>query len=293
MLVLTLLALLLQAESPSALHRAGVAAYREHAYARAAEMLRQAAAGEVPESADYRDSVLLLGQSLYLSSNAAEAIPWLEKASASSVRVPEVLFMLGNSYLRARQFPKAAEAFARLYQFPVGSAASHLITAQMMMKQEMEEDAQGELRQALALDAKLPEAHFILGEIAIYRGDLEKAKQELLQEIAINPGFAMAYYRLGDAFSRREQWEQAIPLLQKSILLNSLFSGPYILLGKAYLKTGALPDAEGILRQAIQMDPQNSSAYYLLGQTLTKANRVVEAKSMLERSQQLREAQHR
>ena len=290
--VVAIVALLQQTIAPSA-HALGVSAYNDHRYAKAAEALKQAVATEKPDSSEYRESVLLIGQSLYLSSTAAEAIPWLEKASGSNVRVPEVLFMLGNSYLRARQFPKAAETFARLYQDAAGSAASHLITAQMMMKQEMEDDAQGELRQALALDAKLPEAHFILGEIAIYHGELEKGQQELLQEIAINPGFAMAYYRLGDAFTRREQWEQAIPLLQKSIWLNPVFSGPYILLGKAYLKTGELPNAEGMLRQAIQIDPQNSSAYYLLGQTLTKANRAVEAKSMLERSQQLRDAQHR
>ena len=269
-------------------HAAGVAAYGRHDYAKAAESLRTAISGEVPDSAAYRESALLLGQSLYLSGALTEAIPWLEKALRFDVRANEVLYMLGTAYLRTGKASQAGIAFSQLFAVKAGSAAAHLLTAQMMVRLELEEQAEKELESALALDPRIPEAHFLLGELAIYHGEFEQAVLQLNAEIAINPNFSQAYYRLGDAYTRRERWAEAIPLLQKAIWLNPIFSGPYILLGKAYLKTNELPDAEGMLRRAIQMDPQNSSAYYLLGQTLVKARRTEEGRQMLERSQQLR-----
>lgn len=272
-------------------HAAGAAAYARHDYAKAAQILRTAIVTEVPDSAAYRESALLLGQSLYLSGALVEALPWLEKASRFGTRTNEVLYMLGTAYLRTGRTGPGGASFAQLFNVKPGSAASHLLTAQMMVRLELEEQAEKELAAALALDPHLPEAHFLLGELAIFHGEFDAAVTQLNAEIALNPNFSQAYYRLGDAYTRRERWSDAIPMLQKAIWLNPIFSGPYILLGKAYLKTNELPNAEGMLRRAIQMDPQNSSAYYILGQTLVKANRPEEAKPLLERSQQLRQKQ--
>lgn len=272
-------------------HAAGVAAYAQHDYPKAATSLRAAIATEAPGSLAYRESALLLGQSLYLSGTLSEAIPWLEKALTFGTRANEVLYMLGTAYLRTGHTAPGSASFAQLFGVKPGSAAAHLLTAQMMVRLELEEQAEKELAAALALDPHLPEVHFLLGELAIFHGEFDAAVTQLNAEIALNPNFSQAYYRLGDAYTRRERWSDAIPMLQKAIWLNPIFSGPYILLGKAYLKTNELPNAEGMLRRAIQMDPQNSSAYYILGQTLVKANRPAEAKPLLERSQQLRQQQ--
>jgi tetratricopeptide (TPR) repeat protein len=268
-------------------HQNALAMYRQRQYKKAAELFELAVAKEPTDTPAYRESVLLLGQSYYLSGKVQEALPWLERASQARINSIEVSYMLGNAYVQTRQPDKAVMAYAMMFGFAPNSGAAHLLTAQLMIRQEFEEDAKKELEKALELNPSLPEAHYLLGELAIYRAQIDRAIEELTHEIAINPNFAMAYYKLGDAYTRREQWDQAIPQLQRSIWLNPTYSGPYILLGKAYFKRSELANAEGMLRRAIAIDPNNSSAHYILGQTLVQAGKVDEGRQMLKRSQEL------
>jgi len=274
--------------SPEVPYLEGIAYYRSRGYAKAAAALTQFLASEPPDGVRYYESVQLLGISHYLSGRMADALPWLEKTRSLGSRAPELFNMLGNCYIQARQPAKAVESFAAMYDVRPDSAAAHLIAAQMMVRQEFEEDAIRELNRALEIDARIPEAHYLLGILAVYRADIDRGIEDLKKEIALNPNFAMAYYKLGDAYGRREDWDAAMPLLQKSVWLNPDYSGPYILLGKGYLKKKDFANAEGMLRHALQVDPQNYSAQYLLGQTLMQTGRTEEGREMLRKSQQRR-----
>ncbi|HXM41088.1 MAG TPA: tetratricopeptide repeat protein [Bryobacteraceae bacterium] len=229
-----------------------------------------------------------IGRGEYLAGHMQKAIQSLEQARAAGDRSNELFFMLGNSYLQTHQVPKGRAAFAELYGVPPDSGAAHLFTAHMLIRLELEDDAQAELEAALAREPKIPEAHFMLGEIAIYRAQFDRAVDELGHEIALNPAFAMAYYRLGDAYTRREDWERAVPPLQRAVWLDPTYSGPYILLGKTYLKKGDLSEAESMLRRALRMDPKNASAHYLLGRTLIQSGHAEEGKKLLQRWEELR-----
>ncbi len=283
---------LLQAPAPppdaASLHSQALSAYKQRHYGPAAELFVQALAKETPGTAPYKETLLFLGQSYYLSARIPQALQYLEKAVAEGLRTNEVFYMLGNGFIQNREPAKAVRAFAAMFLVAPDSAAAHLITAQMMVRQEFEEFAQKELERALEIDPRIPEAHYMIGQLAIFRGQLDQGIDEMRKEIAINPNFAMAYYRLGDAYQRREDWDAAIPHLQRSVWLNPNYSGPYILLGKAYMKKKELPNAEGMLRRATQIDPQNYSAHYMLGQTLVQEGKAEEGRKMLERSQQLR-----
>jgi tetratricopeptide (TPR) repeat protein len=266
----------------------GMAHFQKREFAKAITAFEQALHEANPESPRYGATALVLGQCYFLTARNAEAVVWLEKAIAAGARSTEAYYMLGNASIQNREPVRARSAFALMFGVPADSAAAHLLTAQMMIRQEFEEYAVKELESAVKLDPKIPEAHYLLGILATFRNDIDRAVEELRTEIALNPNFAMAYYKLGDAFTRREQWTEAVPQLQKSIWLNPTNSGPYVLLGKAYFKLGEFANAEGMLRRAMQMDTNNYSAHYLLGQTLMKLGRQEEARVILERSQKLR-----
>lgn len=262
--------------------------YQKADYARAVENLAPAVKRMPQGSPQYRQGVQMLGLSHYLLGHVKDALPYLEQLSAWSPEQVEISYTLGLSYIQTHQPEQARAAFARMFKIEPASAAAYLINAQMMVRLQFEEFAEKELRQALALDPKLPQANFLLGELAIYRADIALGIELLQKEIAVNPAFGMAYYRLGEAYTRQLKWDDAIAPLQKSIWLNPYFSGPYIVLGKVYLKKVDLVNAENILRRALQMDPNNYSGHHLLAQVLQQANRPDEARKEFALAEQLR-----
>ena len=269
-------------------HLLGLAYYQKADYARAIEQLLLAVKLKNESSRQYRQDVQMLGLSHYLVGHIKEAIPYLEQVKSWAPENVEMAYTLGISYIQTHDPDKAREAFARMFSLSPASASAYLINAQMMIRQQFEEFAEKELQKALEIDPKLPQANFLLGELAIYRADLERGIELFQREININPGFAMTYYMLGEAYTRQLKWDAAIGPLQKSIWLNPFFSGPYIVLGKVYLKKGELANSESMLRQALLRDPNNFSGHHLLAQVLQQSNRMEEAKKEFELADKLR-----
>jgi tetratricopeptide (TPR) repeat protein len=273
------LALMLQAAPPENLHNRGVQLYKQQKYAGAVAALEQAVKDEKPDTLEYRESSLLIGQSYYMLSQAPKAIPWLEKITS----VNEANYMLGYAYLQANQPERSQQAFARLFGLNPATPGAHLVAGQMMLKQEYEVQGVAEINKALAMDPRLPQAHYLLGITAIFRGRFDEAAADLTKEVAVNPNFAMAWYRLGDVQARQEHCDAAIPNLQRAVWLNPDFSGPYLVLGKCYFRQRNFANAEGILKRALLIDPNNSSGQYLLGQTLIAEGKTEEGKAILEK----------
>lgn len=274
----------LQAD-PASAHQKGMELYRQKAYAAAIVELEKAVPAEKANSPERQETILALGQSYFLLSQAPKAIPWLEQIPSST----EANYMLGYAYLQSNQADRSEIAFARLFGVKADSAAGHLMAAQMMLKRDFDAEAAKEATAALAIDAKIPEAHFLLGEIAMFRGRLTEAISEMRNELSLNPNLAKAWYRLGDAYTRGEQWSEAIPHLQRAVWLNPEYSGPYILLGKCYFKQHNFSNADGILRRAVAIDPGNREANYVLGQTLMAEGKREEARAILAKLKKLSE----
>jgi tetratricopeptide (TPR) repeat protein len=265
-------------KSPRIAQLLGVAYYHTNDLVRAIEILKPLATKFSSDSTEARETVQVLGLALYLTGQINDAIPFLEQTRNWAPNNNELAYALGMAFIQTRQPAKARDSFARMFGVTPDSASAHLVTAQMMIRLELEELAETELKQAIEKDPKLPQAHYLLGQIAVYRTRYDEGIALLEKEIALNPGNAMAYYKLGDAYSRQLKWDEAIAPLQKSIWLNPYYSGPYILLGKSYLKKRNYPSAEGMLKRAIQFDPNNKSAHYMLGQVLQLSGRAEDAK---------------
>jgi tetratricopeptide (TPR) repeat protein len=220
----------------------------------------------------------LLGLSLYLAGRHAEAIPYLEKVQSWYPRANvDAAYILGMAYLQTNQFPKAREAFARMFAVPSDSAAAHLFCARMLLRLDVGPVAEEYALKAVALDPKLPMAHYLLGELYLSAGKLDQAISQFQHELAIDPSYPNAYYKLGDAYLRAEQFDDAERLLQRSIWLDPNSSGPFILLGKVLLKKGEPGLAARALQRAIAMDPGNPMPHQLLGQTYRALGQTADA----------------
>ena len=270
------------ADDPRVAHLLGVASYHADDYVRAIDLLAPLVERLPSDSLEQRETIQVLGLSYYVAGRLAEAIPLLERTRVWASGNMELAQVLGMSYIQTQQPEKARGALANAFGVEPDSAAARLLAAQMMVRVEFHEMADAELKAALALDARLPHAHFLLGQNAVFRNRIDDGIAHFQRELELNPASAMALYRLGEAYSRAPDWDKAVPVLQRSLWINPFFSGPYILLGRAYLAKGQPQTAEGMLRRAVEYDPNNKAARYLLGQVLQRLGRHAEAREQLQ-----------
>ncbi|HWO28479.1 MAG TPA: tetratricopeptide repeat protein, partial [Candidatus Acidoferrum sp.] len=222
----------------------------------------------------------------------AQAIPLLEKVQGWFPRANvDAAYILGICYIQTKDYPQARRAFARMFDVPPDSAASYLFTARMLFRQEFDPIAEEYGQKAVALDPKLPQAHFLLGELYLFKSRVPEAIAEFQKELAINPAHAATYYKLADAYTRIQKFEDAEKLLQRSLWLDATSTGPYILMGKVLEKKGEFALAVRALQRAATMDPNNPMTHHLLGQAYRDMGKKEEAEIELHLAEQLQTKQ--
>lgn len=244
-------------------HELGVAYYRQGEYLEAAQYLERA----LQENPNDRDAAQLMGLSYYSVGRPVEAIPALEKVRAWYPNANmDAIYVLGICYALAKRYPEARRTLANLYRVPEDSAAAHLMLASILVRQGFDPVAENEARTALKLASQLPLAHFMLGELCVYKADYACALAEYDAELAINPGYAPALSHLGEVYWRLNRYDESEEALQRAIWLDSTSAEPYVTLGKVYFKKREWLSAEHTLQHAIANDPGNYTAHYFLAQ---------------------------
>jgi tetratricopeptide (TPR) repeat protein len=266
----------------------GTAHYKKSDFVKAVEYLKKASATDPSNG----EATQLLGLSYYMGGHPGDAIPLLEKVQGWYPRANvDASYILGICYIQTKDYPQARKAFGKMFDVPPDSAASYLFTARMLLRQEYDPVAEEYAQKAAALDPKLPLAHYLLGELYIYKSKIPEAIAEFQQELTINPANASTYYKLADAYSRVQKYDDAERLLQRSIWLDATSTGPYILMGKVLEKKGEPGLAVRALQRAANMDPNNPTTHHLLGQAYRDMGKKVEAESEWKLAQELQAKQ--
>jgi tetratricopeptide (TPR) repeat protein len=220
------------------------------------------------------DAMQMEGVSLFRSGKSADAIPLLEQAhrTVASANV-DPNYVIGLCYMDTRRYDDARKAFAGQYGFAPESAPAYLLVARMLLRRDYLPIAEESARKALALNPNLPQAHFLLGEIALANGTTADAIAEFEKERDLNPLDGAVYERLGDAYIRTGDFNLAQQALDRALLLEPNTNAPFILLGKVLLKQQNPLMAKMYLERALQIDPKNYMAHYLLGQAYRSLGR--------------------
>ena len=259
---------------PDLSHELGIAYYKKSDYANAIPNFEKALAENPGDS----EATQLIGICLYLVGRPGAAIPYLQKVLTWYPRANvDAAYILGVSYIQNKQYDEARQTFAKMFGFSGESAAAYLFCGRILFRLEFTAVTEEYALKAIALDPKLPMAHYLLGELYLYQAKTDQAIAQFEQEIQLNPSYANVYFKLGDAYSRVERYDDAERLLQRSVWLDPNSSGPYILLGKVLLKKSEPELALRALSRAIAMDPGNPMAHQLLGQSYRALGQAADA----------------
>lgn len=252
----------------------GIIFYQKEQMQEAIEAFTKASA----QDPDDRESLEMLGVSLFRTGRSPEALPYLEKAHATVLRAnidPE--YVLGLCYADVKRYDDARHAFAAQYGFSPDSAEAYLIAARLFLRREFVNEAIDQGNMAVKLNPALPLAHELLGEAYLAKGNTAHAIAQLEEERKINPLSGILYDRLGDAYLRNEQYMDAQQALNRAVLLEPGATAPYILLGQTFLKLNQPVQALHYLDHAAKMDPSNYITHNLMGQAFKATGQKAEA----------------
>jgi tetratricopeptide (TPR) repeat protein len=234
------------------------------------------------------ESVQMRGLTLYRLGQPSSAIPYLERVRQWMPNAnADANHVLGLAYMNARRYDDARGAFAAQYGVSADSAAAYLLTGDMLLDANLPELAAQNAQKALEISSKLPLAHFMLGEVYLYKSDVAHALDQFEQERAINPAYPKVYDRLGDVYTRTGQYQQAQEALTRAISLDVSSTGPFIQMGKVFLRRGDPQTAALYLQHALKMDPGNYITHTLLGQAYRSMGKEDDAKKELDAASQI------
>ena len=234
------------------------------------------------------ESVQMRGLTLYRLGQPVAAIPYLERVRQWMPNAnADANHVLGLCYMNARRYDDARGAFAAQYGVESNSAAAYLLTGGMLMDANLPELAAQDAQKALEISPNLPMAHFMLGEVYLYKSDVAHALEEFEHERAINPAYPAVYDRLGDVYTRTGQYQQAQEALTRAISLDVSSTGPFIQMGKVFLRRNDPQSAAIYLQHAAKMDPGNYITHTLLGQAYRAMGKEEDAKRELATASQI------
>jgi tetratricopeptide (TPR) repeat protein len=261
-------------------YRTGKLVEAQHAFARAIE-----------QDAQDQESVQMEGLVLYRLGQPAAAIPYLERVRQWMPGAnADATYVLGLCYLNARRYDDARASFAAQFGEASDSAGAYLLLATMLRHANLPELAAVQAQKALDIAPNLPLAHFMLGEIALFKSNIDLAITELEAERRINPDYAPIYDRLGDAYLHVGRLEEAQQALIKAIAMDTSMTGSFTKMGKLLLRRQDTRTAIMYLKHAEKMDPEDSTIHTLLSQAYHRTGQDEEAKQENDLASKIRAA---
>jgi tetratricopeptide (TPR) repeat protein len=138
-------------------------------------------------------------------------------------------------------------------------------------------EAEGQLRQAIALDKRSVIARVELARILGAGGRNAESIKLIDEALGLDPGNAEALALKGLSLALQGEYNKAISYYRRSIERNSNLGMAYTNLGAALREIGNLEESEKVLRRGSEIEPKSFHMHYELAQTLAHQIRIKEA----------------
>ena len=266
------------------------------------------------------ENALLHAQAKERSGKLGEAIAAYQKIVSEDPESVQAQAGLGRVYYRAGRFHDAASGFERALEIQPGAMETlrwlamcylqeeepqkvialfppqngdtdpvwvHTLRARAYDAQDQTDQAVAELERALALEPRLPEAHFAIGFIMWSIGDRAAAERQFREELSVNPSHTASWFYLSEILAADGKLEEADGILKRLAEDAPGSSLAHFGLGKMAERKSDPQAAADYFRRAIEIDPSSPEAHYHLGKALRKLGRLNEANEEYRKSRDL------
>jgi adenylate cyclase len=134
-------------------------------------------------------------------------------------------------------------------------------------------------RRAVALDPDLPQVHWVLALVHMFRREYDEAEASARRAIELDPNYADAYALLAWILQYAGEPESALSEIAKAIRLNPRPPFPYFSSeAEAYFSIGNYQTAAGISAQALERNPSGQRLRLFMAASLVHLGQVEDAR---------------
>jgi tetratricopeptide (TPR) repeat protein len=178
---------------------------------------------------------------------------------------------LGQYYLDGKDSGRAASEFEAATRLDLRSAAARYSLGVALRLWGDPQGAERALREALRLQPRFPEAHFVLGLVLGDRvGSESLGLAEFEAAVAQNPSFGDAHFNIGVIHWKQNEAGRAVAAFRKATAARPNVPEYHFRLGQALARAGHLKEAVGELQRAVELDPDHKPAQYQLSATYSE-----------------------
>jgi tetratricopeptide (TPR) repeat protein len=188
----------------------------------------------------------------------------LEKANALQPETFEILYNLGQTYLRAGDLTKAEPALNRALKLKPDSPDALYLLAQAYSEQTRPVDALDLLVRAHKLAPQNTDIIFLMARVSMTQNYYEDAIPLLESGIKIAPRRADLRAALGESYFMSGKTEKAIDEFKKLVEVDPS-AGSYAFLGLSYRHLGRFDEARKYFEEGLKKDPRNAACLFNVG----------------------------
>ncbi len=175
-----------------------------------------------------------------------------------------------------------------VFEIDPDSYRAHQMKGQYYEEAHEDEKAIAEYRKALAINAQLPNLHFLIGNLYWKSEKPEQALPELQAELESDPNNPQALYELGDIFAGRSAPAQAESCLLRAIEIDPRMEEPRLALAALYAESRRVDQALAQLQKAAEINPADPAPHYRLSKLYQQTGRAELSRTELARFSKLK-----
>ncbi len=188
----------------------------------------------------------------------------LERANALEPETFEILYNLGQSYLRGAEYDKAQLTLNRALKLKPDSPDTLYLMAQVYLQQKQAVDALASLVRARKLAPENPDILFLLARVSMTQNYFEDAIPLLESGSKIAPERADFHAALGESYYMSGRAEKAIDEFKVLIQLDPS-AASYATIGLAYRLLGRFDEARKYFEAGLKQDSHNAVCLFNMG----------------------------
>jgi len=210
----------------------------------------------------------------------------LEKANALRPDTFEILYNLGQTYLRAAHYDKAEIILNRALKIKPDSAETLNLLAQVYADQKRPVDALELLVRAHKLAPKNADVIFLMARVSMTQNYFEDAIPLLESGLEIAPQRADLRAALGESYFMSGKAEKAIDEFKK-LIEQDPSARSYAFMGLSYRHLGRFDEARKYFEQGLKLDPKNASCLFNIGYIEERQGNYAKAEEFFQQSLKL------